>query len=206
MSAEVWSAVADWVVAIAAGIGALTAWTGLNAWQDQQKWTLDTQLAHRILVLIYRHKDALAGVRHPAIWTGETVDAVKGKELPDDRSHRRFIETASVYEKRWSKVSEIRAEIYSQLLEAQALWGDSFKDLLSPLWKLEVELLGVVRTYLDSMDPNSNEDMRRAVQEIHRKKRDILYDMLDETDEFRADYARQLIPIEATLRLKLGRK
>lgn len=206
MSAEVWSAIANCAVAIAAGIGAFTAWKGLSAWQDQQKWTLDTQLAHRILVLVYRHKDALAGVRHPAIWSGETVDAVKGKDLPDDRSQRRHIETTAVYEKRWSKVAEIRAELYSQLLEAQALWGDSFKDLLSPLWKLELELLGVVRTYLDAMDPNSSEEMRRAVQEIHRKKRDILYDMLDESDEFRADYSRELIPIEAALRQKLGRK
>jgi|GEM_PF-1966518 len=206
MGAEVWSAIADWVVAAAAGLGALTAWKGLNAWQVQQKWSLDTQLAHRILVLIYRHKDALAGVRHPAIWSGETVDAVKGKELPNDRDHRRFIETAAVYEKRWSKVAEVRAELYSQMLEAQALWGDSFKDLLLPLWKLEVELLGVVRTYLDSMDRNSSADMRRAMSKIHREKRDILYDMHDETDEFRTDYARELVPIEATLRSKLGRK
>lgn len=206
MIAETWSVVADWIVAGAACIGAITAWKGLSAWQDQQKWTLDTQLAHRILVLIYRHKDALAGVRHPAIWSGETVAAVKGKDLPDDRDHRRYFETASVYEKRWSKVAEIRAELYSQLLEAQALWGDSFKDLLEPLWKLEVELLGVVRTYLDSIDPTSHDERRRAASEIHRKKRDILYDMLDDSDEFRADYARELIVVETALRSKLGRK
>lgn len=65
---------------VAACGGAVIAGMGLNSWREQSKWLADRDLAKEILTLIYLHRDAIATVRHPAIWATETAEAVKDRE------------------------------------------------------------------------------------------------------------------------------
>ncbi|MEO6300860.1 MAG: hypothetical protein ABIV25_04580, partial [Paracoccaceae bacterium] len=197
---------ANLVTILAASGGVVAAWIGLFTWKAQSKWDLDNQIAHKILVLLYRHKDSLSAVRYIAILRGETDDAVAGKDLPTDQRRRKFVEIASVYEKRWSKVGLIRSELYPLLLEGQALWGKSFNDMFNPLWVLERELVGVVRIFLAAIDPENSVEMQNEYSKIRREKRDILYEVAEPKDEFRSDYEEGLLPIEDYLRQKLGRK
>ncbi len=192
------------IFAALGGVGA--AWFGLFAWKAQSKWDVDTQTAQRILVLLYKHKDALAGVRNPFVWTGESDAAIAGKEVPGDKSRLRFFETASVYEKRWERVRLIRADLYPLILEGQAIWEREFIDLFKPIWNLENELAGIVRNYLDGMNPENDEDTRREYRKIRLGKRDVLHDSLAASDPFNLDYNCALTPVEDFLRRKLGRK
>lgn len=192
------------VLAAVGGVGA--AWLGLFTWKAQSKWNVDNQVAHRILVLLYRHKDALGSVRNPALRSSEVDSALNGKEVPEDRNLKNHLESSAVYQRRWDKVREIRADIYPNLLEGQALWGKEFLDLFRPIWKLEAELAGVVRNYIDASDPSAEEETRREYSRILKGKRDILFDTLSDDDEFRGDHEKQLFPIENFLREKLGRR
>ena len=75
--AEAISLVSEVVVAIAVAVGSYVAWKGLGAWKQQLKGRADHELARRILVLLYKYRDAIDGGRNPAIWGHEM-------EVPED--------------------------------------------------------------------------------------------------------------------------
>jgi hypothetical protein len=206
MTAEAWSAVADWVVAAAASVAAVTAWKGLNTWKEQAKWNNDAELAKSILVQLFKHIDAMKNVRFVAIWSGELEEAAKGIDLPKDDRQRRFSEDVAVYKARWKKVQEVRSELYPMIIEGQALWGLPFRDMFSELWKLENELLNAVQRHLEQINPSYDAETKREVHRIRKESRDILYLTDESTDSHLADYTSALGPIEDYLRGKLGRK
>jgi hypothetical protein len=206
MTAEAWSAVADWVVAAAASVAAVTAWKGLNTWKEQAKWNNDAGLAKSILVLLFKHIDAMKNVRFVAIWSEEFEEATKGMDLPTDDRQRRFSEEVAVYNARWRKVQEVRSELYPMIIEGQALWGLPFRDEFSELWKLENELLRAVRLHLEQINPSYDAEIQREFYNVRTKSRDILYLTDESTDSHLADCMRALGPIEDYLRAKLGRK
>jgi len=196
-----------WLLTLAALVGSVTAFRGLNTWKSQITWETDHKLARGLLKLLFQHRDAIATVRHPAIFSAEAEAAVKDQE--DDKGGRstlRFREIVAVYEKRWERISEVRSELYPMLLEADVLWGSEPKDLVKPIFDLELELRIVIQTYLRSISPTNSKDAKRAASNSLRKRRDIMYDILTEDDEFRADYETALEPVEMFLRGKLGHK
>lgn len=206
MSANGLENFASVVTALAALFGVIAAWIGLFTWKAQALWNADAGIAKSILVLLFKHQDALKGVRFMAIWSGEIADSTKDQELPEDQRARRHSETSAVYKARWKRVQEVRAELYPLIIEGQALWGKDFKEQFSTLWKLESELANVVRLYLDQMNPDHDPDMKLELARIMRAKRDILYLTDETTDAFIKDYNDSLLPIEDFLRTKLGRK
>jgi hypothetical protein len=208
MSVEVWSVLADWTVAVAAGAAAFTAWKGLDAWKVQNTWAVDTDLARKLLVLVFRHKDVLAQVRHFAVFRSEADASVIGDAAPKTEDERRYLEIASAYEKRWEKLAEVRAEIYPLLLEAEAIWGKKARELFYPIWTLETELKVVIQTYLRATNPKESSEVREAASRSLSKKRDIMYDSFgdeDEEDVFKKDYSLAMETIESFMRKKLGR-
>jgi len=192
----------------AAVAGAFIAGIGLSTWKVQANWHAERDLAKEILTLIYLHRDAIAVVRHPAIWAAETAEAVKDRgELGDiDRDTRRFEENAAVYEKRWQKITDVRSDLYPKLLEAEVMWEIGAKEIMKPLFDLETELRIAIQNYLRASNPTLQDAYREAASERFESKRDIMYDEMTDDDEFRSDYNAALVPIEDFLREKFGRK
>ena len=81
MSVEAWSAIANGIMAGAAVVGAYTAVKGVNTWRRQLTWQSDNELSRRILILLFRHRDAIASVRHPAVFQAEVTDAMADVEI-----------------------------------------------------------------------------------------------------------------------------
>ncbi len=206
MSANGLENFANILTVLAALGGVVAAWFGLFTWKAQALWNDDSGVAKAILVLLYKHNDALKNVRHRAIWSDEIDEATKNQELPKDQRLRRFHETSAVYNARRKRVQAVRAELYPFIIEGQALWGNEFKGYFSNLWKLEHELANVVRLHLEQMDPDHDSQTRQELAQIRRKKRDLLYLTDEAKDDFIADYELALQPIEDVLRQKLGRK
>jgi hypothetical protein len=192
------------ILTAAAVAGAITAVRGLNTWKKQLKWQSDHELARKILILLFKHRDAIASVRHPAIWNTESAAAMEGKDEPTDRDQKRFAETAAVYEKRWAKIVEVRAELYPALIEGDVVWGSDLHELVKPVFDLELELMMVIQTFLRASNPNASSAARKAADQGLKKKRDILYDDFTETDVFKSDYGKALAPLEEYLRGKIG--
>lgn len=206
LTAAAISALANVLLAGAAISAAIAAFLGLSTWKAQNIWAADRELARNILILMYKHKDAVANVRHPAIFTNETEAALVGLEVPKTEDEKRYLGTAKVYEKRWAAISELRSQIYPLLLEVEAIWGRPARELFQPVWQLETELLIVIQSYLRAINPSNSGPAREAAENSLRRKRDIMYDTLeDDEDGFKRDYAVAMRAIEDFMRPKLGR-
>jgi hypothetical protein len=199
--------VRDLVVIITAGIGSYVALAGLSTWKRQLKGQTDHELARRILVTLYRYRDAINGVRHPAMFGNEFSEPPEDKRNAMSSAQIRFYGLANVYRKRWDRVQNQRVELDAELLEAEAIWGAELKTEIFPsVFDLEWEVQVCVRNHLKMNDPAENAETKRVIDKIKKSKRDVLYDALEKQgDEFSNDFARAVGNIEKFLKPKLGR-
>ena len=68
---EIVTLLKDILLGGAAITGAFIANKGLTTWKRQHKGNSEYELSRRILVTLYKYRDAIDGVRHPAIWENE---------------------------------------------------------------------------------------------------------------------------------------
>ncbi len=114
--------------------------------------------------------------------------------------------SAMAYQARWQRVSDVRTELQTELLEAEVLWGTELRKRFVALDKLEHELFVAVRSYLDLCNPNAPEPRKQAVYKRRNTERDIMYDDLsEEGDEFTRDVLRAIGPIEDYVKPHLRR-
>ena len=197
----------DIIVAIAAFIGACVAIAGLSTWRRQLKGQADHELARRILVSLYRYRDAINGVRHPAMMAGEFPEPSESQRAHKTDAQIRFSALSNAYGNRWQRVQTQRVALHADLLESEALWGAELKTKeFSPIFSLEWELQVCVRNYLIQCDPDEREERKTAIAKLSRDKRDVLYDSLEPGgDEFSKALADAMGAVETYLKPKLAR-
>ncbi len=184
---------------------AIAAFVGLNAWKKQGVWQADSELARQILVSLYKYRDTLYAVRHPAMSHSEMECDFGAQGSLTDRQ-KRSQGIINAYAKRWERHYEKRAELNALLIESDAVWESALSELVDEVKNLEHELFTYIMIYLDASHREySDQTMNESYREVLSKKRDILYDLLDESDDYRSDFNRLLKPVEAYLRKKLGR-
>src|SRR4051794_11153233 len=96
------AAIMDAVGSCASGAGTLLlaalAIDAAKAWREQMKGTSDYQLARRILVALYRVKQAVDALRRAAVWipwTYEAVEDMRGGGASDRTRSERIEEAAA---------------------------------------------------------------------------------------------------------------
>jgi hypothetical protein len=196
----------DVLVAVAAVVGAVVAIRGLNTWNRQLKGSAEYDLARRILKVSYRLRDAIKGVRYPAMWGVEMPNppAEEAKRMSHEETD--YYSKSHAYQARWQKVSDVRTDLQAELLEAQVLWSGELNKLFEALFKLEHELFVAVQNYLSLCNPKGSEAMKTAIEKRDLNARDILYDSLEEGgDEFTKAVTRAIAPIEEYLKPHLRR-
>jgi hypothetical protein len=198
---DAWSALANLLLAGAAVAAAIAAFMGLSTWKNQRIWERDHELARRSLIAIYSLRDKVNEVRSPFMFDGERQP---DKDAPDAEKDSWAAGTRRAYARRWGKVREAQVEVRSILREADAVWGGQLSKLYEYLHALNHELFVTVSLYLDEISETDLET-KKELRELRKEKRDILYDLGVERDEFRAEYDRAIAPIEAYLGEKLGR-
>ena len=113
--AQVISVSKDIVLAVAAITGSVVAVMGLDTWKRQLRGHSEYELSRRILVSLYKYRDAINGVRHPAMLSYEMP------EPPDEiidsmnREQIRFFGISHAYQKRWDKVQDVKATLYETI-------------------------------------------------------------------------------------------
>jgi hypothetical protein len=200
------SIIKDGALAASAITGAVIAVKGLSTWRTQLKGKSEYELSRRILVSLFRYRDAIADVRHPMMWANEMPAPPDDEARQMSREKIRWYGVSSAYQKRWEKVKEQRTALYADLLEAEALWGSLLKAPFDKVFALQHELMINIRNYLELMDPDTPLVTRAAVEKkIMRKGRDIRCDNLeDEGDEFKDDLLAAMGEIEKLLKSKLS--
>ena len=194
----------DLILSGAAITGAVVAIKGLSTWQRQLKGQSEYDLSRRILVSLFKYRDTINGVRYPAMWAYEmpTPPDEEAKGMSSDQIQ--FYGTSKTYQVRWDKVQNERTNLYADLLEAEALWGDELKELFKVVFDLEHELFTSIRHYIELINPDTNEASKEAIRNIDKKRRDIMYDDLsDGGDEYKNDLKVGVENIEKYLKPKL---
>ncbi len=118
---------------------------------------------------------------------------------------KRYYGTSRAYQSRWEKVQDQRTTLYADLLEAEAIWGESINDLFKILFDLEHELFVEIRHYLQILDPQTEESHKSEIIKAAGKRRNIKYDSLSQQpDEFKSDMLTAIRNIEIYLKPKLN--
>lgn len=191
----------DTVLTIAAVVGAYVALRGLSTWNRQLKGGVEYDLTRRILKCTYRLREAIKGVRNPVMWGNEMPTPPETEASKMSWEQLRYYGSANAYKKRWDKVTEVRTDLQTEMLEAEAIWGRIVYEKFEPLFMLQQELFSLVHAYISACNPNESEHSRAAYQEIMQKKRDILYDLSSESpDEYTQDVTRAIESIETFLK------
>ena len=126
---EIVSLIKDVVLSGAAITGAVVAIKGLGTWQKQLKGQSEYELSRRILVSVFKYRDAINGVRHPAMWAYEMPSPPEDEAKAMSREQICFYGTSKAYQARCYKVQTERTSLYADLLEAEAIWGNELKEL-----------------------------------------------------------------------------
>lgn len=194
----------DALIAGSAATGAVVAVLGLKAWKAQLRGREDHDLARRLLVSVFQYRDSIRGVRNPGMFAHEipAPPQEKAKDMSAEQRHHYGLTKA--YERRLVPVTESRKKLYTDLLEADALWDKSVSEFFGVLFKLERELVRNVRNELRAQDPNVSQKTRDAYHDILRKHREVLYEGdADDDDEFQKEFNDGVAAIEEHLKTKL---
>jgi hypothetical protein len=202
---EILSIIKEIVITGAAITGSIVAVKGLSTWQRQLKGQSEYDLSRRILVSLFKYRDAINGVRNPAMWADEMPSPPEEKSKTMNSDQISFYGTSNAYQARWDKVQEERTSLYADLLEAEAIWGTELNDLFKVVFDLQHELFTRIRHYLILINPDLTEAKKTAIEKIDKNKRDIIYDDLGEKpDEYKSNLIDAIKVIESYLKPKLS--
>ena len=203
---ETLSIVQGIVVSCAAITGSIVAVRGLSTWKKQTKGHADYELARRILISLFRLRDAIDAVRHPMMWAHEIPLPPEDQAANMEQNKIDHYGRTQAYQARWDRVQKERTNLYADLLESEALWGLELKTLFGDISSLQHELWLCVHRYLEISDPDTDAETRKALRDIKNSERNILYDNLSESgDDFKNEMHAAIERIEAYLKPKLIR-
>lgn len=201
---EIVTLLKDILLGGAAITSAFIANKGLTTWKRQHKGNSEYELSRRILVTLYKYRDAIDGVRHPAIWENEMPSPPEEKIKSMTGDEIRFYGTRMAIQARWDKVNVERTSLYADLLQAKALWDDELIKRFKVLFKLQQELFISFQNLIQLINPDLDEDTKEAVKNIKKNRRDIMYsDLSEEGDEYKKEFQKGVEEIEKYLNPKL---
>ncbi|MCX5870144.1 MAG: hypothetical protein NTY00_05800 [Deltaproteobacteria bacterium] len=203
--AEIIALIKDVALTGAAITGAIVAVKGLGTWQRQLKGQSEYDLSRRILVSLFKYRDAINGVRYPVMWVTEMPSPSEEEAATMSYEQKRFHGTSKAYQARWDKVQTERTSLYADLLEAEAIWGSDLNIIFKKIFDLEHELFTRIRHYIELINPDTKEATKEAISKIDAKNRDIMYDDLGEKpDEYKQDLITAIEEVEKYLKPKLS--
>ncbi|WP_448309539.1 hypothetical protein [Pantoea sp. PGP6] len=181
----------DIVLTLTAITGAYVALKGLSTWKRQISGQANYNLSKNLLVNLYKYRDIISSIRHPAM-SGRELNQSSQEEVANmSASQIRFHNTHKAYEARWKRISEVRPEIYANIIEAEALWGDEISKLWDEVTKKETDLLIALRDYLDYINPEIDRFDKEHLKSEHRNVRRIVFEGGDD-DTFKSEFDARL--------------
>nr|WP_317401626.1 hypothetical protein [Plesiomonas shigelloides] len=201
---EVFTLIKDFALTGAAISGSVVAIKGLGTWRRQLKGQSEYELSRRILVSLFKYRDAINGVRHPIMLSYEIPHPPEDEAKSMSQKDIDYYGISKAYKNRWEKVQEQRTALYADQLEAEAIWGGELENLFKTVYYLEHELHTCVSHYLILMNPKANARQKEAIERIAQNKRNVMHDELgEEPDGFKNDLLDAIRYIENYLKPKL---
>jgi len=141
--------------------GACVAWSGLTTWKKQLKGSHEYALAKNILLQSYKYQEAMAQLRHPAVFTYE-YPKFSNDQINDMRQNeKRYQEMHYVYQKRWDNVIAIKPMLREAILESQVIWGEDLRKIYEKIFTLEFNIHNGMAGYLEAI---KNDDDTKKIR------------------------------------------
>lgn len=179
------SAAGDAATGVAAVSALIIGWRGISAWRRELTGRHGFELARRILLALFRLRDAVEAVRNPFMSLSEIAIARKAAGLPEPATGG--ADSAGViaaYRQRWRLVVEARSQAAAEVLEAQVVWGETWDGALRPFDDRHARLHAAMTRYLDAL--TATQQLALTREEI-AEKYTVLY-AEPQDDKFRAEY------------------
>jgi hypothetical protein len=136
---ELVTAVKDIVLALAAVVTATVAIKGLSTWNRQLRGTAGFEAARALAKSAYKVRDTLQSCRSPLLSSHEfppEYHEAGAKRSPEQEAKG----YAFLYTNRWSPVWQAMQEFDTNVLEAEALWGQPIREATDHLRKVVREV------------------------------------------------------------------
>ncbi len=192
----------DVVLAVAAGVTAFVAVSGIRRWRRELEGKAGFDAARLLAKATYRLRDELHSCRSPLITGDEFPPGYFDTRNPTSEEKARG--TAHVYKNRWEPVGKATAEFDAQVLEAEALWGSPIRSKTDALRSCVVELRVAIEALIENdasggadfaADPEFGRSIRRTVSGTPSSKDNPLSDKI----------LTSVAAIESELKKHLGR-
>ena len=202
LTKDVFSIIGTIISGAAVAVAYLFGREGLHTWWRQLRGSADHDLARRLLIELYKHRDEIQRARSPAIFSFEGVP-FEGEVVSEDQKQASYAFTARAYRRRLTAMDDSRNPLQATMLEAEAIWGPDFKGLMEHVFKLEREFVICVRLYLMSINPEQTVQGSLSRQELLGQRRNVLYDLDSSDDVYWVEMKQALQGVENHLRARL---
>jgi len=129
---EIVSTLSSLLVALAAGVGAFVAWSGLNSWKKQKLWEADNELAETIFYKIEAIRQRFKSTRVQSLLIRTPYNEEHHKRSEVGHHERAY------FEKHSNALEVMTDDLSGPLRKAELLWGE--------------QGLKPIREYLSSID------------------------------------------------------
>jgi hypothetical protein len=205
MGPEVWSAIANWVVAFAAAFAAWTAHRGLSTWRDQNLWQTDNQIAQRLINDVYEYRDTVFKFRRSYLSIEEEKE-LNGEEIPSPEDFDRFMNVMRpVIIARFEDLSQSVQKFRSSRRDALFHWGSDIPSELDSILDLYQEIGNLIESYyisLGSMTPDLKDKVHKQLKEAVA----VLSVKIDDKNNRTKKLVQDVNAVEDYLRKKIGRR
>lgn len=204
LTKDVFSVLGTVVSAAGVGLAFYVGIVGLSTWKRQLRGTTDHELAKRSLLELYKFRESIERARSPIMFASEmTLDPEDAEGL--GFKEKNYLGKCAGYQNRFNAIQDARRPIHFTLLEAEALWDRTLKELFEPLFKKHNDFYRYVEFYLMAIDPREDEEYRKANRDVIKDKPKIIYDKFgDVGDEFRQEFNKGVSAVEQYLKSKIA--
>lgn len=179
------------LIGVSATFGAWVAWKG---WKQQLRGQNEYELAVKLLAITYQMRDDLNALRNPLMSGSEmTKEDEQPLSLSPDKEqmHKALIRG---YQARWDVVNKTREDLYTILVNAEAIWGDEVKKLFIEYSNHAMDIFHALQDHLEAINPSSYERSKEQTDFFIRGKKENPFDQKQ---------AKIIKDIEAFLKPKL---
>lgn len=184
------SDIIDIVVGISASAAAIAAWRGLYVWREENKGKTDFDVARRLLISVFRLRDAIKEARNPWIDASEFPPDYRSQSATNQQQGEAWVH---VFKGRWTPIREAASEMRALTVEAEALWGSNIRCQTDKLERVAVKL----RTAMDAKIRNEAgggqdfESDKRFSKMVHERLNEHA-DMPDDFSKEREDVIKEI--------------
>lgn len=182
--------------------GAVVAVKGLGTWKRQINGQSNYNLSKNLLISLFKYRDAIEMVRNPFMSSLEMPLPPLDERSGMNSDEIRFYGLFKAYEKRWDKVVGLQSEIYANLIEAEALWGDELSAMWKILRKKENQLLMQLQNYIQICNPKTPAHEKDRLQASQEKMHNTLYEG-GENDLFKIQFEAELLKMTSYIKEKI---